>query len=154
MPGHADLPILNGKKLKIGIVRALWHDDMTSALTEQAVEGLRDCGVIEKNILVVDVPGSFEVVYGAAKLIEEKHCDAVIAIGVLLKGDTMHFEYIAEAVSHGLMRLNVETTVPVIFGILTCLNEKQARERSLGKKSHGYNWGLSAVQMGVLKQAR
>jgi 6,7-dimethyl-8-ribityllumazine synthase len=80
--------------------------------------------------------------------------DAVIAIGVLIKGSTMHFEYICDSVSHALMKVQLETGVPVIFGVLTTLTEDQALERAgLGKGSdkghnHGEDWGLAAVEMG------
>lgn len=79
--------------------------------------------------------------------------DAVIAIGCLIKGSTMHFEYICDAVSHGLMKLQMDTGVPVIFGVLTCLTEDQALERAgVGKgankgHNHGEDWGLAAVEM-------
>lgn len=80
--------------------------------------------------------------------------DAVIAIGVLIKGSTMHFEYICDSVSHALMRVQVDTGTPVIFGVLTALTDDQALERSgLGKgdnkgHNHGEDWGLAAVEMG------
>ena len=81
--------------------------------------------------------------------------DAVIAIGVLIKGSTMHFEYISDAVSNGLMRVQLDTGVPVIFGVLTALNEDQALERAgLGKgakkgHNHGEDWGYAAIEMGA-----
>ncbi|KAF9261428.1 6,7-dimetjyl-8-ribityllumazine synthase [Marasmius fiardii PR-910] len=81
--------------------------------------------------------------------------DAVIAIGVLIKGDTMHFEYICDAVSHSLMKIQVDTGVPVIFGVLTALTDNQALERAgigRGEKkghNHGEDWGLAAVEMGL-----
>ena len=78
--------------------------------------------------------------------------DAVIAIGVLIKGETMHFEYIAEAVSHGLMKVGLDTGVPVIFGVLTVLSEKQAMARAgmvEGEMhNHGNDWGSAAVELG------
>lgn len=79
--------------------------------------------------------------------------DAVIAIGVLIKGETMHFEYISESVSHALMKVQLDTGVPVIFGVLTALSEDQALERGgLGRTNKGHNhgedWGLAAVEMG------
>ncbi|QPH00109.1 hypothetical protein C2857_003321 [Epichloe festucae Fl1] len=81
--------------------------------------------------------------------------DAVIAVGVLIKGETMHFEYIADAVSHGLMRVQLDTGVPVIFGVLTVLNDDQAKARAgIDKKghNHGEDWGLAAVEMGVKRK--
>jgi 6,7-dimethyl-8-ribityllumazine synthase len=79
--------------------------------------------------------------------------DAVIAIGVLIKGSTMHFEYICDSVSHALMRVQLDCGIPVIFGVLTALNEDQALERAgLGEKenkhNYGEDWGLAAVEMG------
>ncbi|EKM82496.1 hypothetical protein AGABI1DRAFT_111109 [Agaricus bisporus var. burnettii JB137-S8] len=79
--------------------------------------------------------------------------DAVIAIGVLIKGATMHFEYICDSVSHALMRVQLDTGVPVIFGVLTALNDDQALERAgLGKgedkgHNHGEDWGIAAIEM-------
>ncbi|KYK55469.1 6,7-dimethyl-8-ribityllumazine synthase [Drechmeria coniospora] len=81
--------------------------------------------------------------------------DAIIAIGVLIKGETMHFEYIADATSHGLMRIQLDTGVPVIFGVLTVLNDDQAKARAGidGKgHNHGEDWGLAAVEMGVKRK--
>ncbi|GAD98507.1 DMRL synthase family protein [Paecilomyces variotii No. 5] len=82
--------------------------------------------------------------------------DAVIAIGVLIKGETMHFEYIADAVTHGLMRVQLDAGVPVIFGLLTVLNEEQGLERAgLGKKgmhNHGEDWGKAAVELGAKRR--
>lgn len=82
--------------------------------------------------------------------------DAIIAIGVLIKGETMHFEYIADAVSHGLMRVQLDSGVPVIFGVLTVLTEEQGLERAgLGKKgmhNHGEDWGSAAVELGARRR--
>lgn len=90
--------------------------------------------------------------------------DAIIAIGVLIKGSTMHFEYICDAVSHGLMKVQLDTGCPVIFGVLTCLTDEQAKMRAgmMGKvagqshgesgHNHGEDWGLAAVEMGVKRR--
>ncbi|TDZ21914.1 6,7-dimethyl-8-ribityllumazine synthase [Colletotrichum sidae] len=82
--------------------------------------------------------------------------DAIIAVGVLIKGETMHFEYIADAVSQGLMRVQLDTGVPVIFGVLTVLTDEQAQARagiSAGGHNHGEDWGLAAVELGVKRKA-
>jgi 6,7-dimethyl-8-ribityllumazine synthase len=84
--------------------------------------------------------------------------DAIIAIGVLIKGETMHFEYIADAVSHGLMRLQLEGNIPVIFGLLTLLSDEQGLMRAgIGGNgteghNHGSDWGSAAVELGVKKR--
>jgi 6,7-dimethyl-8-ribityllumazine synthase len=82
--------------------------------------------------------------------------DAIIAIGTLIKGETMHFEYIAESVSHGLMRVQLDAGVPVVFGLLTVLNDKQGESRAgltEDGHNHGEDWGLAAVEMGFKKRA-
>lgn len=81
--------------------------------------------------------------------------DAIIAVGVLIKGETMHFEYIADAVSQGLMRVQLDSAIPVIFGLLTVLNDEQAKSRAGidGKgHNHGEDWGFAAVEMGVKRR--
>lgn len=85
--------------------------------------------------------------------------DAIIAIGVLIKGETMHFEYISDAVSHGLMRLQLDGNVPVIFGLLTLLNDEQglyragiAGETKDKGHNHGLDWGFAAVELGVKRK--
>ncbi|KAK6841487.1 6-7-dimethyl-8-ribityllumazine synthase [Apiospora arundinis] len=82
--------------------------------------------------------------------------DAIIAIGVLIKGETMHFEYISDAVSHGLMRTQLDLGIPVIFGVLTVLSDDQAKARAgllSGSHNHGEDWGLAAVELGVKRGA-
>jgi len=109
---------------------------------------------VQSTIGSSDLLGSGEVVLSAAEGIDlemSSPFDAVIAIGVLIKGDTMHFEYIAEAVSTGLMRVGLDTGVPVIFGLLTVLTEGQAMARAGmvgGKHNHAVDWASAAVELG------
>ena len=140
---------LNGEGLKIGVVAARWNEEYTSSLRADCVRALRDTGVSDEDIVVSEVPGSFEVVLGAKYLLDQG-VDAVVAIGCLIKGETMHFEYICDVVSTGLMQLGTDIGKPVIFGVLTCLTEEQARVRSIGEHNHGYGWGQSAVEMALL----
>lgn len=82
--------------------------------------------------------------------------DAIIAIGVLIKGETMHFEYIADAVTHGLMRVQLDAGLPVVFGLLTVLDEEQGKARAglvQGGHNHGEDWGNAAVELGVKRRA-
>ncbi len=153
MKTDSALPKKDGSSLKVGIVRARWHDRYTNSLVRGCKKSLRACGVKHKQITVLDVPGAYEVVYGARHLMETTDVDVIICIGVLIKGDTMHFEYIADAVAHGIMELNVDEKVPVIFGVLTCLTDEQAKIRSIGKHNHGLGWGLTAVEMGLLHKS-
>ncbi len=142
---------LDGSKLSIGIVVAKWNQHITDELLAGCIGALKESNVSEDNIVIRFVPGSYELVYGAKSMIDddEINVDAVVAIGCLIKGETMHFEYIADSVSHGLMQLNIETGVPVIFGVLACLNEEHAVARSSGEHNHGINWGKSAIEMAL-----
>ncbi|KAM9921426.1 hypothetical protein OXX59_006515 [Metschnikowia pulcherrima] len=148
----------DGSKLRIGILHARWNDSIISNLVKGCMERLKSFGVLEENIVVESVPGSFELPYGAKLLTEkqqklEKPLDAVIPIGVLIKGSTMHFEYICDSVTHQLMKLNFELGIPVIFGVLTCMTEEQAEARAgliEGKMhNHGEDWGAAAVEMAL-----
>ncbi len=141
----------SGAGLKIGIVVARWNNEYTYSLRDACKGALLDAGVADRDIEIVEVPGSYEVVYGAKHLVE-KGMDAVVAIGCLIKGETMHFEYISEAVTQGIMRLNTDTDTPVLFGVLTCVTEEQARVRSIGEQNHGHGWGHSAIEMALLKK--
>jgi 6,7-dimethyl-8-ribityllumazine synthase len=98
------------------------------------------------------VPGNASAVTPTLTSTQNRPFDAVIAIGVLIKGATMHFEYICQAVSEALMRVQLDTGVPVIFGVLTALTEEQALERAgMGRQNQGHNhgedWGCAAVEM-------
>lgn len=96
------------------------------------------------------MPGSYELPLAAQKYILHEKVDAVVCIGCLIKGGTMHFEYICEAVSRGIMDVGLTTGVPVIFGVLTCLTEAQALERAgliEGHHNHGPEWGDAAISM-------
>lgn len=145
---------LNGSQLKIGIVVSRWNSEITDALLAKCKEGLLAAKVKEKHIFIQEVPGSFELPFGASILIKKKKVDAVICLGALIKGETPHDEYIAKAASYGIMKVQLETGVPVIFGVLTCLNEKQALARSVGDHSFAFEWGLSAVEMGLLRSQK
>ena len=138
---------------RICIVKATWNDEITGALTNGALDVLKAAGMLQDNITVLDVPGSYELPLGAYHAINSLKADAVICIGCLVKGDTPHFEFISEAVSHGLMRLNLDSGVPVIFGVITTLTQQQALDRAggiLGNK--GEEAAFSALQMLALRQ--
>ncbi len=173
---------------------------MISALVAGARKALVRSRVKEDNIVVQDVPGSYELPYAVQRLYAASQIqsstsaststpsatdlltstsvtdltlasssaptssanasssspfDAIIAIGVLIKGETMHFEYIADATSHGLMRVQLDSGVPVVFGLLTVLNEEQAMARAGmkdGTHCHGEDWGAAAVELGVKRR--
>jgi 6,7-dimethyl-8-ribityllumazine synthase len=88
------------------------------------------------------VPGAYELPLAARFLALSGTVDAVVCVGCLIKGDTQHFEYIAGAVSSGLMNVGLQTSVPVVFGVLTVNNEQQALDRAFGENNHGLSWGM------------
>lgn len=138
----------HGGGMKIGIVRTSWNDEIVTELYERCIQALCDAGVRIRDIVSVEVSGSFELPLTAQFLIKKKKVDAVVALGCLIKGETMHFEYICDSVSHGLQRVALDAGTPVVFGVLCCLNEKQALVRaSKTGKDHGYEWGQTAVEM-------
>jgi len=144
---------LDGSEVRVGIIRTRWNDDDVGRLVAAAKAALSECSVKDENIFEAEVPGSFELPYAAKLLALSGTVDAIICAGVLIKGDTMHFEYICDAVSKGIMNVGMTTNVPCIFGVLTCLSQEQVDARSTGKSNHGYDWGKTAVEMALLKDA-
>ena len=140
--------------LKIGIVYARWNSKITEALLDGCVEECKRLGVVD--ISVLSVPGAFELVYGAKSIISQMDC--VICIGCLIKGHTMHFEYISESVSRGLCSLQLSSNVPIVYGVLNVCSEFQALTRAgLNKDekdnhNHGTDWGSCAVEMALLRR--
>lgn len=142
---------LNGRGIKIGIVHTNWNETVVNNLYQRCLDALHDAGVLPKDIVSVQVPGSFELPLAAQHLIKRKKVDAVVTLGCLIKGETMHFEYICESVANGLQQVAIDNNKPVIFGVLCCLNEKQAQIRAdKNGKDHGYEWGQTAVEMATL----
>ncbi len=132
----------NAKDFRFGIVVSEWNDKITSGLFQGAFDTLIDCGALPENIIRWDVPGSFELIFGSKKMIETKHVDVVIAIGCVIKGETMHFEFVCEGVTQGIKDLNLKYDIPTIFCVLTDNNEQQSLDRSGG--IHG-NKGIEAA---------
>lgn len=134
--------------MRVGIVVSEWNDKITSALLDGACKTLIKHGIREEDIKVKFVPGSFELVYGASRLVNSGLVDAVIAIGCVIRGDTPHFEYICQGTTQGLADINREGKIPVIYGLLTCNTLEQAQERSggmLGNK--GDECAITAIKM-------
>lgn len=134
--------------MRVGIVVSEWNDKITGALLEGACQTLMKHGVKEENITIKPVPGSFELVYGAARFVTSGLVDAVIAIGCVIRGDTPHFDYICQGVTQGLAELNREGKIPIIYGLLTCNTLEQAQERCggmLGNK--GDECAITAIKM-------
>ncbi|NTV59543.1 MAG: 6,7-dimethyl-8-ribityllumazine synthase [Deltaproteobacteria bacterium] len=125
-----------------------YNDFISSKLVEGAVDALKRHGATEEHLLLVKVPGAFEIPLAAKKLAESGKVDAVICLGAVIRGSTPHFDYVAAEVSKGIAMVALDTKVPVAFGVLTTDNLEQAIERA-GTKSGNKGWdaALAAMEM-------
>jgi 6,7-dimethyl-8-ribityllumazine synthase len=130
------------KGKRVAIVTAEWNEEVTFAMRDGAISFLKQYGFDDSNLLLRQVPGSFELIYGASYLIEKEHVDGLIVIGCVIQGETPHFTFISQAVATGIAEMNIRCGRPVVFGVLTTLNQEQALERAGGK--HG-NKGIEAA---------
>ena len=136
------------KDFRIGIVVSEWNSKITSSLLTACEATLLENGISRKNILVEWVPGSFELPLSAKWLLDNETLDSVICLGCVIKGETTHNVYISEAVSLNIAALSMEYSVPVIFGVLTTENEKQAADRAGGSKGNkGEEAAMAALKM-------
>ncbi len=138
----------NLSRKKIAIVVAEWNEEITEALYAGAFETLIKYGIKKSNIERVSVPGSFELPLAAKKMALRKDIAAVIGIGCVIQGETPHFDYICQAVAHGIMSVSLDSLKPVSFGVLTTLDKKQAMERAGGTYGNkGEEAALTALRM-------
>jgi len=143
----------NAKGFRFGIVVSEWNETITEGLYNGAIEALTSNGTLSKNILRWDVPGSFELIYGAKKMVESQDLDAVIAIGSVIKGETKHFDFVCDGVTQGIKDLNIQGNTPVIFCVLTDDTMEQSIARSGGAHGNkGIECAIAAIKMAVLKQ--
>lgn len=134
---------LNGAdQLRVGVVAARWHEEVMAGLVDGALRALASAGV--QDPLVLRVPGSFELPVACARLARARY-DVLVALGVVIRGDTPHFDYVCRAATEGLVRVTVDTGVPVGFGLLTCDDEAQALDRS-GLPGSTEDKGFEAAQ--------
>ena len=140
--------IPNAKDFRFGIVVSEWNEQITEGLFQGAYSALVDCGASSKNIIRWNVPGSFELIFGARQMHEKLDIDAVIVIGCVIKGETMHFEFVCEGVTQGMKDLNLLYDVPTIFCVLTDNTLQQSMDRSGGKHGNkGIEAAIAAIKM-------
>ena len=140
--------IPNAKDFRFGIVVSEWNEQVTEGLYNGAFSALTDCGAVSENIIRWNVPGSFELIFGARQMHEKLELDAVIVIGCVIKGETMHFEFVCEGVTQGIKDLNLLYDVPTIFCLLTDNNRQQSVDRSGGKHGNkGVEAAIAAIKM-------
>ena len=144
---------LNGHGFRFAIVASRWNDFISSRLVDGALDALERLGADEKLVEIYKVPGAFEIPLLALKLAGSGKFDAVICVGTIIRGQTPHFEYIASEVASGIAHANLQTGVPVIFGVVTADTVDQAIDRAgvkLGNK--GFEAGTTAVELVNLYQ--
>lgn len=142
---------LSAEGLRFCLVASRFNHMLVDRLVEGAVDCILRHGGSEENIEIVRVPGSWEIPVAVRKVIERDDIDAVIALGVLIRGNTPHFEYIASEVSKGLANISIEFGKPVAFGVITADTLEQAVERAGTKMGNkGWEAALSAIEMANL----
>lgn len=144
---------LDAHGLKFGIVVSRFNNFVTDRLLEGAMEALKGYGGEERNIDIVRVPGAFEIPLMAQKMAASGKYDALICLGAVIRGDTPHFEYIAEAATRGIGNTVLENRIPISFGVLTTNSVEQALERAGTKtENKGYEAALTAIEMASLNR--
>ena len=139
---------MNAKDFRFAIVVSRWNDFLTSKLLEGALDALEGTGAEEDSVEVFKVPGSFELPLTALKAAQSGDFDAVIAIGVVIRGETPHFDYVAGQAASGIAQAGIQTGIPIIFGVVTTDTVEQAINRSGVKAGNkGYEAAMSAVEI-------
>lgn len=139
---------LNAAGFKFGIVVSRFNEFFSEKLLEGALDCLKRHGGQEENINVVRVPGSFEIPYAASRLAKSKKYDSVICLGMVIRGQTPHHEYINSEVAKGIARISLENDLPVIYGVVTADTLDQAVERSGSKAGNkGFAAAMTAIEM-------
>ena len=139
---------LDARGLTFGLIVSRFNNFLTDKLLEGAIDCLKRHGAEESKLSVAYVPGAFEIPYVASRMAKSGNYDAVVCLGALVRGDTPHFDYIANEASKGIARIALETGVPVIYGLVTADTLEQAIERS-GTKAGNKGWDAaeSAIEM-------
>jgi 6,7-dimethyl-8-ribityllumazine synthase len=142
----------DAKGKRFAIVTARFYAALADWLEDGARRGLRDCGVAETDIDVVAVPGCFEIPLVARRLIVAGEYDGIVALGVVIRGDTPHFEYVAGECARGIMTVQLSTGVPIGFGILTTETMAQAEERADPKRlDKGHEAAVAAATVAMIE---
>ena len=142
--------VSNAKGLSFGIVVSEWNVNITEGLYRGTIEALIECGADTNDIVRYNVPGSYELVFGA-KIAAKNNPDAIICLGSVIQGETKHFDFVCNSVALGIKDLNVSLDIPVIFGVLTDNTMEQALNRSGGKYGNkGIEAAITAIKMAIL----
>ncbi|QQS42706.1 MAG: 6,7-dimethyl-8-ribityllumazine synthase [Acidobacteriota bacterium] len=145
---------LNAKGLRFAIVESRWNELLTSRLASGAVDALERLGAGEADVEIFKVPGSFEIPLAAKRIAETGRFDAVICLGVVIRGETPHFDFVAGEAAGGISQAALSTGVPVVFGVVTADTVEQATNRCGVKSGNkGYEAAMAAVEIANLLKA-
>jgi 6,7-dimethyl-8-ribityllumazine synthase len=143
-----DQPARSAKDFRFAIVASRWNNSIVSRLIDGALEALREAAVPDQAIELYRVPGSFEIALCALKAAASRKFDAVICLGVIIRGETPHFDFIAGEAARGISEASLKTGVPVLFGVITAENVDQANARAgVRQDNKGYEAALAAVEV-------
>ncbi|HTZ19523.1 MAG TPA: 6,7-dimethyl-8-ribityllumazine synthase [Opitutaceae bacterium] len=143
---------ISGIDFTVGIAAARYNEQLVDALLRQVCAGLRFAGVREKRLTIVRVPGANELPSALQLLAHRARCDVFVALGVLIRGETIHYELIADATSHALQRVALDTRTPVINGVIAVETTAQAAARCGGRIDRGAEFAQAALAMADLKR--
>jgi len=145
---HSDTNIKEIHNKKFGVIVSEWNEEVTESLYNGALETLLKYGAVRQNIYRKSVPGSFELPLAAQWMAQVEEIDAVICIGCVIQGETRHFDFICQAVAHGITEVGLKFNKPVIFGVLTPNNQQQALDRAGGIHGNkGDEAAITAIKM-------
>lgn len=140
--GNAPTLSVRAEGLRVSIVASLWHSTIMDSLVTQAVRTCEEAGAV---VDLVRVPGAFELPLACQRVARLNHAEAIVALGVVIRGGTPHFDYVCQGVTEGLMRVGLDESIPIGFGLLTVDNESQAYDRA-GLESSTENKGREAAE--------
>jgi len=147
-------PLPSASGLRVAVIVARFNEEITSALRAGALDALAAAGAPAEAVETIDVPGAFELPLAARLAARTGRFDAIVCLGCVIRGETPHFEYISEAVAHGIMSASAATGVPMSFGVLTTNSAEQALERAVpGSANKGWEAAMAAVEMARLHRA-
>ncbi|WP_057940446.1 6,7-dimethyl-8-ribityllumazine synthase [Algoriphagus resistens] len=148
LSAHSSKNIQDISGKTFAVIVSEWNEDVTEALYSGAYQTLLENGAKKENIIRKNVPGSFELTLAAQWLAQKENIDAVICLGCVIQGETKHFDFICDAVAHGITNVALKYNKPVIFGVLTPNNQQQAMDRAGGKHGNkGDEAAITAVKM-------
>ena len=145
---HSGKNMIDISEKKFGIIVSEWNEQVTEALYSGAFQSLIDNGAKKENIIKKYVPGSYELILASQWMAQQEDIDAVITLGCVIQGETRHFDFICDAVAQGVKDVNLKYNKPVIFGVLTTNDLKQALDRAGGKHGNkGDEAAITAIKM-------